>query len=130
MKTLKYYTFYQNNSGGEYIRSPRHGVGEYIIIQAPDAEQAKAKFRTIGESVLGFRNYCPCCGERWYEESVTEEEGTLEPTLYGEPVSEFKPSFWRAKAYVHYYDGTLECYHLNIKKKNTRYVIDQKQKNE
>ena len=48
-----FYTFDQNNSGGYFVTDDKHGVSEYVIIEADDSEAAISKLESIGSNVDG-----------------------------------------------------------------------------
>ena len=56
----KFYTIYQNNSGGYDIQN--EDVDKFVCVEADNVEMAKSKFKEI---LAPYRKYCPCCGERW-----------------------------------------------------------------
>lgn len=95
---LKWFEFYQNNSGGYIIEDDV--VGGYVFIQAYSASQA----RTIAHSILdAYSEYCDCCGERW-SFWLDDSDGTDTPQIYGEELHE----------YVGYGEGkTVVMYYLN-----------------
>jgi hypothetical protein len=109
METKKFYNFNQNNSGGYFVDDEKYGVGEYVIIEASNAEEAWDKLESIGSNVSGFWNYCGCCGERW-SNWLDDEDGKERPEIYGVPIDEVKRSMFRNEAYVHYTDGTFKKY--------------------
>lgn len=105
----KFYTFSQNNSGGDFYINKDVGIAEYVIIEAQTADEANDKFRDLGDKCdYGFHSYCSCCGERWYD--VDEYEAYDEPSVYGGSVkSALEGSYgMRKNAYIHYYDGKVE----------------------
>lgn len=44
----KFYTYYQNNSGGAFHNSEQNGIGEYVIIEANNHNQANDIAEKIG----------------------------------------------------------------------------------
>ena len=77
-----FFTFRQNNSGG-YFKGPK-----YVCVEASSA--AEANIRAVDTGIVYFngvrsRKDCECCGNRWYE--VFEENGTVAPSEYGEPLA-------------------------------------------
>ena len=106
---LKWWTIRQNNSGGYWIIDD--DVAMYVMIQAPNAEEAERIFDKITVHAL---EYCECCGERWWFDSY--EEGTDEPMIYGEPYKQFNADKWFSKnveARLHYYQGPVASYKFN-----------------
>jgi len=88
---LKWFTFRQNNSGGNFIVD--NDVDAYVIVQAHNADEANQLAQRIGIYFNGVDDGidCECCGDRWDKAWVTEgtegTEGTDEPMVYGEPVT-------------------------------------------
>ena len=73
MKTLKYYTYHQNNSGGRYDVGPV--MAPIMIVQAHDCEEANHLAQRIGLYWDGVAMGMDCeCGEH---------DATPEPTIYG-----------------------------------------------
>jgi hypothetical protein len=73
-----FYTFVQNNSGGNFFGP------HYVIIEANSAEEAN----NIAESEASIYFHgcedgrdCTCCGDRWHP--VNAEDGTESPQIYG-----------------------------------------------
>lgn len=83
---MKFFTYSQNNSGGHF--DINDSVSLFVIIEAASAADANAKARSVGIYFNGCEDErdCPCCGDRWY--SQWDDEGDVEPTIYGEPVSQ------------------------------------------
>jgi hypothetical protein len=112
MKT-KFYTFWQNNSGGFFNNDYESGVSEVVIIEAASAEKANDKALELGIYFNGCETGldCDCCGDRWYEASETEGDDV--PTFYNKEVKDWIEDE-KASGYVHYLDGT-------VRKFNRRY---------
>jgi hypothetical protein len=110
--TNKYYFFSQNNSGGRFIVERKSGIAEYVIIEAQNVENANRRAQDIGLYFDGCRagRDCHCCGDRW--SSLWEEKGNDEPMIYDTPVNEYKPTFSRSSAAIHYMDGTIKWIEL------------------
>lgn len=83
-----FYTFHQNNSGGQFIIDEE--VSIYVIIEADDSYEANTLAQTHGVYFDGcsYGQDCSCCGDRWY--TVYNDEGDIEPSIYGEPISNWK----------------------------------------
>lgn len=82
MKT-KFYSFHQNNSGGNFIYQDNDALTHYVIIEADSADDANERAESIGiyfDGVDSDRD-CPCCGDRW--DRVSREYGTEVPMVYG-----------------------------------------------
>lgn len=83
-----FYTFQQNNTGGEFISDPEYGVGRTVIIEADSPEEANVRADEIGIYFdYEFEYDCDCCGMRWYP--VSDFDGHEVPTIYGAPVEKF-----------------------------------------
>lgn len=104
MKT-QFYTFDQNNSGGYFVEDDKHGVCEYVIIEAESERDACNKFEAIGDKVDGFWNACPCCGDRW---TTYMPDHYDVPSLYSTPIENQTKGPFRQRAFVHYLDGTFK----------------------
>jgi hypothetical protein len=79
-----FYTFYQNNSGGNFT-----GPAVYVIIEANSAKEANDRAEDIGlyfngasEDENGWSRDCPCCGDRWTAQ-WSDADGTEKPEIYG-----------------------------------------------
>ena len=100
----QYYTYYQNNSGGDFDEDEQ--VCQYVIIQALSPDQADARAESIGIYFNGVSEGkdCRCCGDRWYPAS----EHSAVPTIWGKSPDDYKPIFRLNK-------GQIFCrvYHLN-----------------
>ncbi len=57
---MKFYTVWQNNSGGYFIRN--NAVDEYVCVQASSPQEAEDKLSKI---TIDYSDFCECCGERW-----------------------------------------------------------------
>lgn len=77
----KWYCFYQNPSGGEYIGP------EYILVQANSASDANDLVQNHGVYFDGCDDErdCECCGDRW-DRHYHEDYSTDSPCVYGEVV--------------------------------------------
>jgi hypothetical protein len=102
----KFYTFYQNNSGGYWVDEPEKGIGRKVIIEAISEDDAIRRAEKIGLYFDG-RYDCPCCGNRWstYIEGKEFPEIYEKPMVLSEEVTEtfihnFDGSFFYAKEYV------------------------------
>lgn len=92
-----FYTYDQNNSGGEF-----HDPAMYVIIEAESATQADAIAESHGIYFDGLDRDidCPCCGDRWY--SAYEHDGFDVPSVYGVPV-------WESQCYYGREDYDVPC---------------------
>jgi hypothetical protein len=107
-----FYTFIQNNSGGDFVIND--DVAQYVIIEADNANQANEIALKVGiyfDGTCGGPD-CPCCGDRW--SSVSERDTSESPSIYGDnPTND---EFWTSKyhkeklAIIYYKDGKKESY--------------------
>lgn len=110
-----FYEFRQNNSGGSFRTDLVAGVSIFVSIEAIDYWHAVYKAERIGLYWDGVdRGYdCSCCGDRWSK--PWSEDGTEEPTIYGEAISD--PETWVFKTgdddepegFIHHMDGRVEA---------------------
>ena len=108
----KFYTLNQNNSGGYYIQN--NDVDVFVIIEANSVDEfiEKSKF------ILGnYRSYCTCCGQRWSDSWIDEDDANDEPMVYGVSIEQFNDSFWcrGSKVIIYYLDGTKKIYNLETR---------------
>jgi hypothetical protein len=108
----KFFTFSQNNSGGSFARDNKNGIGEWVIVEADNADDANNRAESLGIYFDGCEigMDCDCCGDRWYRAS--EMDGTATPEIYGEPIEICEKSFYRKDVFVHYMDGTFRRFEL------------------
>lgn len=106
---MKFYTFYQNNSGGRFVIDET--VGPYVIIEAPSAVDANEKAQAIGVYFNGCDAGidCGCCGDRW---SGAYEPGHSEPEVYGNKISEMHNG--SRVVHIYYQDGRHEICKLRV----------------
>ena len=111
----KFYTIYQNNSGGYDIQN--EAVDKFVCVEADNVEMAKSKFKEI---LAPYREYCPCCGLRWDDYFLDEKDGFSEPTIFEEKYTEFADKFWCKynSIIIYYINGDIEKYNLerNLKR--------------
>lgn len=78
----KFYTYWQNNSGGYILTDKNDGIADYVIVEARNMEEANNRMDSI---TCGYTDYCECCGERWDDYPAEEEKPTamnLRKTIY------------------------------------------------
>ena len=88
---MSYFSYYQNNSGGEFELTDT--IGYLVIVEAAGAAEADERASSIGLYFDGVdeEHDCPCCGDRWYR----ARKGTDAPTCYGVPLAEaLRPGTW------------------------------------
>ena len=103
---MPFFTFDQNNSGGNYDEDPERGIGPFVIIEADSVPEVNERAERIGLYFDGEGD-CDCCGERWSAVWYSDE-GTPTPQVYGQPVAESVKEHGWGDAYIHHADGTIE----------------------
>ncbi len=96
---MTFYTFRQNNNGGQW-------VGPIVVcVEADGHDAAVAKAEGVGLYFDGEGD-CPCCGERW---STYCEESPW-PAQYGTPLKLLPEDGWPGTVpwRIHYADGRIE----------------------
>jgi hypothetical protein len=84
-----FFTYRQNNSFGKFDADDK--VAVYVIIEADSAKEADQRAQDWAGIYFNGCDQgidCPCCGDRW-SEAWDDNEGTEEPTIYGEPAQEY-----------------------------------------
>lgn len=105
-----FYTFVQNNSGGQWDKN--HNIRERVIIEADDFGEANRRAEDVGIYFYGVQSGydCECCGSRWHE-MYDEDDGTPTPSLYGVPIAEdeivFEDPDRLFEVIIHYKDGRI-----------------------
>lgn len=112
MNKTKFYTCRQNNSGGYDIQD--ENVDKWVCVEAKNIQEAKEKLKKI---LNNYREFCPCCGQRWNDYYLDEEDGYETPCIYEENYKEFNDEFWCRKSLeysiiIYYLNGTKERYEL------------------
>ena len=106
----KFWSLNQNNSGGYFINN--ENVKEYVIIEAPNANECQNKARDIFED---YREYCQCCGERWGDAWLSEGEGREAPKIFGKEINldaELSPG--EGNVVIYFIDGTRKYYRYKL----------------
>ena len=117
-----FYTYRQNNTGGDFIVDPEAGISVQVIVEADSLDEANTRAETIGLYFDGVRDGmdCGCCGDRWY---TPWGEGNEVPCdQVGRPLVEVKPdptyggqTNWAGElpdTFVHLKDGRKFGFHL------------------
>lgn len=109
---MKFYTLTQNNVSGYLYQN--NNVDQFIIVEAVSSSHAIA---ILPDIIDDYRDYCSCCGPRWYDDYLNDKDGEEEPMIYGEPIKSFNDSFWTkgSKAIVYYLDGRKRILNLEDK---------------
>lgn len=113
---MPYFDFRQNNTGGDFVHT-RGRLSVVVIVEADSPEEANDRLVSLGGYFDGCDDGfdCACCGDRWYR--AWSNDGTAEPTVYGEPVEKYLNGDyvipWVAPnphVYVHHADGRVEAH--------------------
>ena len=115
-RNLLWFMYYQNNSGGVFIRNDR--VGDHLFIQAHDAEEAE---RIAIKSTAQDQWWWECCGPRgrfagWYN-SEGPKDHPMEFNVYGVPEQD-------EVAILYYHDGRVKKCSDTIKNRTYFYDVD------
>lgn len=116
LQQYKFYTYRQNNSGGNFDHKPSQGISVFVIIQATDLRDADTRAQRAGLYFNGVDNDqdCSCCGDRWYGAAGYDQHDV--PMVYstevwpGMPLSDPDVGKWvdGPEGYIHYVDGRIE----------------------
>lgn len=109
-----FYTFRQNNSGGEF--EINDSVKHYVIIEADSAKEAnKIASKNTDIYFNGvYKNIdCECCGDRWRKQG--ESDGTEVPMIDGVDAFKYEEalSSFKSEYIIYYKDGRIvtgKCY--------------------
>lgn len=107
-----FYTFAQNNSGGQFILK-NNKISEYVIIEADSDIEANKKAEDIGIYFDGCDKNIECdycCGDRWYR--ADSYDGKNEPLIYGESPEFYKP-YTNGMYCIIYYKNRIVQYGKN-----------------
>jgi hypothetical protein len=111
---MKFYTYRQNNSGGEFLVDEK--VAHTVIVEAPDALSANARAQAVGVYFDGCETGpdCSCCGDRWSRAYEGDDyNGCDAPSVYGEDIRNdgakyaFDDVIGRKQVRIHYADGRV-----------------------
>lgn len=114
-KMNKFYTFYQNNSGGRFEHDSKRGIGLTVIIEATNIMHAICRAERIGLYFNGCEKDldCQCCGDRWSKYANCSKK----PKINGIEARKFKDlCYLGADHYIHYLNGKIERLKERIKK--------------
>lgn len=105
---MTFYTFWQNNSGGEY--DSNGNVEELVIVEADTAADANEFAESVGVYFNGVDKDidCDCCGDRW--SPVEDENGRDVPTYCERPLTKFTSKRMRSTSAVVYYKNGRKVY--------------------
>jgi hypothetical protein len=94
-------TFNQNNSGGYFIQN--EDVDEFVIIEGNSLNEILEKASDVFDN---YGEFCPCCGQRWYDYCKDENDMTEDPLIYGESAFDFHDGYDRdSKAIIYKLNG-------------------------
>lgn len=105
---MKFYTYRQTNSGGEFIVNEK--LSQFVIIEANSHVEANAKAEEVGIYFNGCitGEDCSCCGDRW-EELDEYDIGTETPEIHGKKPSEYiSYSPFNYEYRIHFVNGNIE----------------------
>lgn len=114
---MPFFTYNQNNSGGQFVYDPDLGLSHFVIIEADNEEHANALAEIKGIYFDGCDKDldCSCCGDRWYK--AWHNDGKPEPMIYDQPVLKATLIKWidGYEVFVHYANGVVEGFIGSIK---------------
>ncbi len=114
---MGFFTFTQNNSGGNFVFDKNAGITHHVIVEGNTREHAIDRAEDIGLYFDGYGD-CPCCGYRW--STPWEDEASECPEIYGQSIEDyFKPDdtgrrsaiLWmkpNPEVVIHYLDKPFE----------------------
>lgn len=120
-KSLKWYRFRQNNSGGHFILNDKVCAEIYIEAESPAVANRKAEDIGIYFDGVNKGIDCECCGDRWsccdsYDKPVDKIEDIevrLPFNFKGTPLSEMEEVYYlsnKALYRLYFDDGTVKAY--------------------
>lgn len=112
-KTLKWFEYDQNNSGGSFVINDERGLGPRVYIQAHSHIEANAIAETKGIYFDGEGD-CECCGNRWHEVYGDGEENLM---------LDYYDFSWYTKVFLHHYGDKLET--LTAKESLTKGMLSE-----
>ena len=114
-----FYTFRQNNTGGDFIIDEATGISVQVIVEADSVSEANYRAERIGVYFNGCSDGrdCTCCGDRWYDLSETYDKGDEVPTFYGTPLVDAVVEYGsyagdQVDTFVHLKDGRFFGFHV------------------
>ena len=121
-----FYTYHQNNSGGNFDRDDR--VAETVIIEANSPDDGNYLAECVGIYFNGVEagHDCSCCGDRWHS---VWQEGTEVPEIYAKDPAKHVPYCTDADqpyCYVYYLDGRVESYRLRDRQPRIKKIFGDK----
>ena len=109
-----FYTFIQNNSGGDFEYNASRGISVYVVVECDSLKEAVELAGEIGIYFNGCDDGrdCDCCGDRWSEPWGKEDLDPV-PSMYGYPIADAIPPDkikWMKgyEGFIHYKDGLVK----------------------
>lgn len=104
-QTGTFWTYDQNNTGGNFVHDAEKGIGYKVCIEAPTKDAANTKAEEVGIYFNGCNEGidCSCCGDRWYS---SPDGPFATPSAYSDGDS--LKGGWGIPSYIHYADGRVE----------------------
>jgi hypothetical protein len=102
-----FYTYHQNNSGGQFHRDAKFDVVTIVAATSPEDADRRAEAIGIYFDGVASATDCECCGDRWGR--TIDGSGHDQPLIYGRtPEAHVAASgrYDRACVVVHYPDGS------------------------
>lgn len=119
-----FFTYNQNNSGGNKIFDAKRGISKWVIVEADNASDADDIACEIG-LYFGYQEgdctLSSCCGERWeYASDLYEHD---EPQVYDEIVTDncrgngdlinfYHSKFPGPLGYIHYRNRNIAPFYI------------------
>ncbi|MFD9561487.1 hypothetical protein [Streptomyces sp. NPDC059994] len=109
---MAFFTFTQNNSGGEFTYDEQTGISHFVIVEAGTAKEAIDRAERIGLYFDGYSD-CRCCGERW-SDYLDDRDAVEAPEIYGQPIGDYFETLNALKwitgyeGFIHYEGGRME----------------------
>ena len=107
-----FYTFSQNNSGGEWTNRPDVCYTN-VIVEATSADHANQIAIDKGIYFDGVSKGidCDCCGNRWTP--VSQHNGKPYPAIDGNtPLPDTEPGLYKFPAIIYYLSGHTEIWNI------------------
>lgn len=109
---MPFYTFQQNNSGGDYNRD--RNVDKFVVVEGNDIADIVDKADAIGIYFDGvdLGRDCECCGDRW-SAPYDSDQLTATPKIYGSVLDADGSAFISqstkdSNTVIHYADGSVK----------------------
>lgn len=103
-----FYTFYQHNPDGSFVRDLQRGISHDVFIEADSYKEATEKALSLGIKISEENDNL---SERWYGPDKDSFDGIgLDPTLYGKSIIDYGyfPLGPHDIGSIHYSSGRIE----------------------